>query len=178
MLIFLILVIFSHNLIADQFSKFMILEAKNCKLVDEGASSSSSSSVDNTKKIKNKKNKKNESNYQAKKETARVIGSIAQIVNDPRDSDNVLSAILNIISIFFRYIQHIENDHGFDHRSIGSNAEMELIVTACFDLLNKLNLPDDEKCLIINEVRSKIVELNEYNICRHENDQVEFLQSC
>ena len=33
-----------------------------------------------------------------------MLGSIAQIVDDPRDSDNVLSAILNIISILVVYI--------------------------------------------------------------------------
>jgi hypothetical protein len=163
------LTIFGQGLIANTEKTN---ESNNKQIINENTSS-------NSKSKKNKSNLKRKSQkYHPKRESARVIGSIAQIVDDPRDSDNVLSAILNIISIFFKYIQHIESDHNFDHRSIGSNAEMELIVTACFDLLNKLNLPDDEKYQIINEVRTKIVELNEQNIKFYEEDQVEFVQLC
>ena len=170
MLIFLMLFIFENGLMANQEP---IKNSTSTKQTRNEAEISNSK----TKKCKNN-SKKNSQKYHPKRESAKVIGSIAQIVDDPRDSDNVLSAILNIISIFFRYIQHIESDHEFDQRSIGSNAEMELIVTACFDLLNKLNLPDDEKYHIINEVRTKIVEMNEQNIKFNEEDQLEFVQIC
>jgi hypothetical protein len=169
MLIFFMLTIFGQGLIANTEKTN---ESNNKQIINENTSL-------NSKSKKNKSNIKiKPQKYHPKRESARVIGSIAQIVDDPRDSDNVLSAILNIISIFFKYIQHIESDHNFDHRSMGSNAEMELIVTACFDLLNKLNLHDDEKYYIINEVRTKIVELNEQNININEEDQVEFVQLC
>lgn len=170
MLIFLILFILSNSLMANNGQ---IKEPKNIN------KTKSETAISNSHSKKHKNNaQKNSHKYHPKRESAKVIGSIARIVDDPRDSDNVLSAILNIISIFFKYIQHIESDHDFDHRSIGSNAEMELIVTACYDLLNKLNLPDDEKYYIINEVRTKIVEMNEENIKFHEEDQVEFVQIC
>ena len=169
MLIFVILFIFGNRLIANQES---IKDSKNIKQAKNDPVLFNSS-------IKNKNNaKKHSQKYQPKKESARVLGSIAQIVDDPRDSDNVLSAILNIISIFFKYIQHVESERDFDRRSISSNADMELIVTACFDLLSKLNLPDHEKYHIINEVRLKIVELNEQNIKNYEDDQLEFVQIC
>lgn len=170
MLIFLMLFIFGNVLIANQEP---IQDPTNAKRTRNEAKLSNSQ----TKKRRNNA-KKNSQKYHPKRESARVIGSIAQIVDDPRDSDNVLGAILNIISIFFKYIQHVESDYDLDHRSIGSNAEMELIVTACFELLNKLNLQDDEKYHIINEVRNKIVELNEQNIKLHEEEQVEFVQIC
>jgi hypothetical protein len=174
MLILVILVIFCKSLIANpESSQFMITDAQKSKSLNE-----QSSSGVQTKKIKNKNAKKNGPAYYPKRESAQVIGSIAQIVNDPRDSNNVLAAILNIITVFFKYIQHIEADNDLDYRSVGSNADMELIVTACFDLLSKLNLPDDEKYHIINEVRSKIVELNDQNINYQEQDQVEFVQLC
>ena len=170
MLIFLILLILSNGLIANNG------QTKESKNVNK---TKSEVAVSNSYSKKHKNNApKNSQKYHPKRESAKVIGSIARIVDDPRDSDNVLSAILNIISIFFKYIQHIESDHDLDHRSIGSNAEMELIVTACYELLNKLNLPDDEKYHIINEVRAKIVEMNEENIQFHEEDQVEFVQIC
>jgi hypothetical protein len=170
MLIFLMLFIFGNGLMANQAP---IKNSTSTKQTKNEAEISNSK----TKK-RNNNSVKNTQKYHPKRESARVIGSIAQIVDDPRDSDNVLSAILNIISIFFKYIQHIESDHEFDHRSIGSNAEMELIVTACYELLNKLNLPDDEKYHIINEVRTKIVEMNEQNIKFNEEDQLEFVQIC
>lgn len=170
MLIFLILFIFGNGLMANQES---IKDSKNIK------HSKNDQALANVLLKKNKNNaKKLPPKYQPKKESARVISSIAQIVDDPRDSDNVLSAILNIISIFFKYIQHVESEHDFDHRSISSNAEMELIVTACYALLSKLNLPDQEKYHIINEVRLKVVELNDQNIKHHEEDQVEFVELC
>ncbi len=170
MLIFLILFILGNGLMANQKATKHAINTKQKRNESELSNLQ-------TKKHKNS-HKKNAQKYHPKRESAKVIGSIAQIVDDPRDSDNVLSAILNIISIFFKYIQHIDSDNQFDHRSIGSNAEMELIVTACFDLLNKLNLPDNEKYYIINEIRTRIVDLNEQNIKFHEEDQVEFVQIC
>ncbi len=170
MLIFLMVCIFGSSLIANQES---IKDSKNTKYPKNDLV------LYNSSHKKNKNNsKKHSQKYQPKKESARLIGSIAQIVDDPRDSDNVLSAILNIISIFFKYIQHIESEHDFDHRSISSNAEMELIVTACYALLSKLNLPDHEKYHIINEVRLKIVELNDQSMKYYDEDQVEFVELC
>ena len=175
MLIFLLLLMINSSIFSKcELNKLMIDQDKNNILAKEKTYSSDVQ----TKKNKNKQTKNNNHNFKHKKEGARLIGSIAQIIDDPRDSDNVLSAILNIISIFFKYIQHVEKDHHAEHRSITSNAEMELLVTACFDLLNKLDLQEEEKYHIINEVRSKIVELNEQNLSCYFEDQVEFLQLC
>ena len=132
----------------------------------------------------NRSNKKNNQqnqrhNFNAHKEGALLMSSVAQIINDTDDTENVLSAILKIVTIFFRLVLFVEDnneeDHNYKHhnRSVATNEEIEFFVLSCVELVNKLNISEKDKEFFLNEIRNKIVEVIEETELNN-NKEIEF----
>lgn len=133
-------------------------------------------SIFSTKSYNNEKNNKKKAEFNVHKEGAVILGSAAKMFNDTDDVENVLSSLLQIIGVFFRWILYVETSEDYVYtRSFNDPAKVELLAHSVYDLINNFNLSREDKDLILYKVREEILNLSfQHNLDL--NNEIEFCE--
>jgi len=119
---------------------------------------------------------KKKAEFNVHKEGAVILGSAAKMFNNTDDVENVLSSLLQIIGVFFRWILYVETSEEYvDIRSFNNPNKVEFLVHSVYDLINNFNLSREDKDLILYKVREEILNLSfQHNLDL--NNEIEFCE--